>query len=139
VPLNDAQGLKQRSDPSACRPSESERREAEAQHAKVAGSGVARGAEFRSPVSFGQTRIDVALIREAAKRIDMTGLRAHGPRRYRGVARGSSRGVRVRIWRDASQAARLGEFDVEAQLGDRGQGLEAAVVAEHHPLPAAEE
>jgi hypothetical protein len=32
--------------------------------------------------------------------------------------------VKVRIWRDASEAARLSEFDVEAQLGGRVQGLE---------------
>jgi phosphatidylserine/phosphatidylglycerophosphate/cardiolipin synthase-like enzyme len=30
----------------------------------------------------------------------------------------------VRVWRDASEAARLSEFDVEAQLGGRVQGLE---------------
>jgi phosphatidylserine/phosphatidylglycerophosphate/cardiolipin synthase-like enzyme len=35
----------------------------------------------------------------------------------------SKRGVKVRIWRDASEAARLSEFDVEAQLGRRVQGL----------------
>ena len=29
----------------------------------------------------------------------------------------AARGVKVRIWRDASEAARLSEFDVEAQLG----------------------
>jgi phosphatidylserine/phosphatidylglycerophosphate/cardiolipin synthase-like enzyme len=32
--------------------------------------------------------------------------------------------VKVRIWRDASQAARLSEYDVEAKLGSRVQGLE---------------
>jgi phosphatidylserine/phosphatidylglycerophosphate/cardiolipin synthase-like enzyme len=36
----------------------------------------------------------------------------------------AARGAKVRIWRDASEAARLGEFDVEAQLGVRPQGLE---------------
>ena len=36
----------------------------------------------------------------------------------------TARGVKVRIWRDASEAARLSEFDVEAQLGGRVQGLE---------------
>jgi hypothetical protein len=32
--------------------------------------------------------------------------------------------VKVRIWRDASEAARLSDFDVEAQLGGQVQGLE---------------
>ena len=36
----------------------------------------------------------------------------------------SARGVKVRVWRDASEAARLSEFEVEAQLGGRVQGLE---------------
>jgi phosphatidylserine/phosphatidylglycerophosphate/cardiolipin synthase-like enzyme len=30
----------------------------------------------------------------------------------------------VRIWRDAREAAKLSEFDVEAQLGGQVQGLE---------------
>jgi phosphatidylserine/phosphatidylglycerophosphate/cardiolipin synthase-like enzyme len=36
----------------------------------------------------------------------------------------SAGGVKVRIWRDASEAARLSEFDAEAQLGGRVQGIE---------------
>jgi phosphatidylserine/phosphatidylglycerophosphate/cardiolipin synthase-like enzyme len=36
----------------------------------------------------------------------------------------AARGVKVRVWRDAGEAARLSEFDVEAQLGGRVQGLE---------------
>jgi phosphatidylserine/phosphatidylglycerophosphate/cardiolipin synthase-like enzyme len=32
--------------------------------------------------------------------------------------------VKVRIWRDASEAARLNEFDVEAQLRAQVRGLE---------------
>lgn len=32
--------------------------------------------------------------------------------------------MKVRIWRDASEAARLSEFDIEARLGTRPQGLE---------------
>jgi hypothetical protein len=35
----------------------------------------------------------------------------------------AARGVKVRIWRDASEAARLNAFDVEAQRGGRVQGL----------------
>jgi hypothetical protein len=33
-------------------------------------------------------------------------------------------GAKVRIWRDANEAAKLGDFDVEAQLGGRVQDLE---------------
>ena len=36
----------------------------------------------------------------------------------------AARGVNVRIWRDASEAARLSEFDVEAQLGGHVPGLD---------------
>jgi phosphatidylserine/phosphatidylglycerophosphate/cardiolipin synthase-like enzyme len=32
--------------------------------------------------------------------------------------------LRHRIWRDASEAARLSEFDVEAKLGGRVQGID---------------
>jgi hypothetical protein len=48
-------------------------------------------------------------------------------------AAGIGGGVKVRIWRDASEAARLSDFDVEAQLGGRVQGLEIRSNA----LPAA--
>jgi hypothetical protein len=34
------------------------------------------------------------------------------------------RGVKVRIWRDVNMAAKVGDFDVEAQLGGRLQGIE---------------
>ena len=36
----------------------------------------------------------------------------------------AQRGVKVRIWRDASEAARLSDYDVEAQLGGQVQGIE---------------
>jgi phosphatidylserine/phosphatidylglycerophosphate/cardiolipin synthase-like enzyme len=36
----------------------------------------------------------------------------------------AERGVKVRVWRDASEAARLTDFDVEAQLVGGVQGLE---------------
>jgi phosphatidylserine/phosphatidylglycerophosphate/cardiolipin synthase-like enzyme len=36
----------------------------------------------------------------------------------------SARGVKVRVWRGAGEAARLSEFDVTAQLGGQVQGLE---------------
>jgi phosphatidylserine/phosphatidylglycerophosphate/cardiolipin synthase-like enzyme len=40
------------------------------------------------------------------------------------LSQAAARGVRVRIWRDASEAARLGDFDVEAQLAGRVPDLE---------------
>jgi hypothetical protein len=40
----------------------------------------------------------------------------------------TAHGVKVRIWRDASEAARLGEFDVEAQLGGRGLEIRSNAV-----------
>ena len=36
----------------------------------------------------------------------------------------AERGAKVRIWRDASMAEKVGDFDVEAQLGGRVQGIE---------------
>jgi phosphatidylserine/phosphatidylglycerophosphate/cardiolipin synthase-like enzyme len=36
----------------------------------------------------------------------------------------TERGVKVRIWRDANMAERVGDIDVEAQLAGRVQGLE---------------
>jgi phosphatidylserine/phosphatidylglycerophosphate/cardiolipin synthase-like enzyme len=36
----------------------------------------------------------------------------------------SARGVKVRIWRDASEATRLSEYDVEAQLGGPVRDIE---------------
>ena len=37
------------------------------------------------------------------------------------------RGVKVRIWLDAGEEARLSEFDVTAQLGGQVQGLENSI------------
>ena len=36
----------------------------------------------------------------------------------------SARGVKVRIWRDANMAERVGDYDVLAQLGGRVEGIE---------------
>jgi phosphatidylserine/phosphatidylglycerophosphate/cardiolipin synthase-like enzyme len=69
-------------------------------------------------------RIDVALLREAAKQIDMAAYVLTDSAVVEALRAASARGVKVRIWRDASEAARLSEFDVEAQLGERVQGLE---------------
>jgi hypothetical protein len=72
--------------------------------------------------------IDVALIREAAKqksplrpacsRIAQSSRRSAGP---------PGAGVKVQIWREASEATRLSELDVEPQLG-RPQGIEVGGV-----------
>ena len=69
-------------------------------------------------------RIDVALIREAAKQIDMAAYVLTDSTVVEALCAAAVRGVKVRIWRDASEAARLSEFDVEAQLGGQVQGLE---------------
>jgi phosphatidylserine/phosphatidylglycerophosphate/cardiolipin synthase-like enzyme len=69
-------------------------------------------------------RIDVALLREAAKQIDMAAYVLTDRAVIEALREAAARGVRVRIWRDASEAARLSDFDVEAQLGGRAQGLE---------------
>jgi phosphatidylserine/phosphatidylglycerophosphate/cardiolipin synthase-like enzyme len=69
-------------------------------------------------------RIDVALIGEAVKQIDMTANVLTDRAIIQALRDVSARGVKVRIWRDASEAARLSEFDVEAQLSNRVQRLE---------------
>ena len=69
-------------------------------------------------------RIDVALIGEAAKQIDMAAYVLTDRAVIEALRQASARGVKVRIWRDASEAARLSEFDVDAPLGGRVQGIE---------------
>ena len=69
-------------------------------------------------------RIDVALLREATKQIDMAAYVLTDGAVIEALREASARGVKVRVWRDAGEAARLSEFDVEAQLGGRVQGLE---------------
>jgi phosphatidylserine/phosphatidylglycerophosphate/cardiolipin synthase-like enzyme len=67
--------------------------------------------------------IDVALLHEAANQIDMA---AHvlTDRAVIDASREAAvRGVKVRIWRDANMAERVGDVDIEAQLGGR-VGLE---------------
>jgi phosphatidylserine/phosphatidylglycerophosphate/cardiolipin synthase-like enzyme len=67
--------------------------------------------------------LDVALIGEAAKRIDMAAYVLTDRAVVEALHQAAARGVKVRIWRDASEAVRLNEFDVEAQPGGRVQGL----------------
>jgi phosphatidylserine/phosphatidylglycerophosphate/cardiolipin synthase-like enzyme len=68
--------------------------------------------------------IDVALFREATKQIDMAAYVLTDSAVIEALREAAARGVKVRVWRDAGEAARLSEFDVEAQLGGRVQGLE---------------
>jgi phosphatidylserine/phosphatidylglycerophosphate/cardiolipin synthase-like enzyme len=68
--------------------------------------------------------IDVALIGEAAKQIDIAAYVLTDSAVIEALREASARGVKVRIWRDVNMAAKVGDFDVEAQLGGRVQGLE---------------
>ena len=67
---------------------------------------------------------DVALIGEAAKQIDMAAYVLTDSAVIDALRTASARGVKVRIWRDVNMAAKVGDFDVQAQLGGRVQGLE---------------
>ena len=69
-------------------------------------------------------RIDVALIREAKGQIDMAACVLTDSAIVGALREAPARGVKVRVWRDAGEAARLSEFDVTAQLGGRVQGVE---------------
>jgi phosphatidylserine/phosphatidylglycerophosphate/cardiolipin synthase-like enzyme len=69
-------------------------------------------------------RIDVALIGEAARQIDMAAYVLTDRAVVEALRQAAARGVKVRIWRDASMAERVGDVDVEAQLGGRVQSLE---------------
>jgi phosphatidylserine/phosphatidylglycerophosphate/cardiolipin synthase-like enzyme len=82
------------------------------------------GAEIHYSPGEDLERIDVALIGEAAKQIDMAAYLLTDRAVIEALRQASARGVKVRIWRDASEAARLSEFDVDAPLGGRVQGIE---------------
>jgi phosphatidylserine/phosphatidylglycerophosphate/cardiolipin synthase-like enzyme len=82
------------------------------------------GAEIHYGPGEDLERIDVALIGEAAKQIDMAAFLLTDRAVIEALRQASARGVKVRIWRDASEAARLSEFDVDAPLGGRVQGIE---------------
>lgn len=71
--------------------------------------------------------IDVALIREAAKQIAITTCVLTDRVVVEALRGASGRGVKVQIWREASEATRLSELDVEPQLG-RPQGIEVGGV-----------
>ena len=82
------------------------------------------GAEIHYGPGEDLERIDVALIGEAAKQIDMAAYLLTDRAVIEALRQAPARGVKVRIWRDASEAARLSEFDVDAPLGGRVQGIE---------------
>jgi phosphatidylserine/phosphatidylglycerophosphate/cardiolipin synthase-like enzyme len=67
-------------------------------------------------------RIDVGWIGVAAKQIDMTAYVLTDSAVIEALRGAAAGGVKVRIWRDASEAARLSDFDVAAQLGGRVPG-----------------
>jgi phosphatidylserine/phosphatidylglycerophosphate/cardiolipin synthase-like enzyme len=69
-------------------------------------------------------RIDVAILRAAERHIDMAAYVLTDRAVVEALREAAGRGVKVRVWRDASEAARLSEFDVAAQLSGRIQGLE---------------
>jgi phosphatidylserine/phosphatidylglycerophosphate/cardiolipin synthase-like enzyme len=69
-------------------------------------------------------RIDVGLIGEAATQIDMAAYVLTDRAVVEALRNAAARGAKVRVWRDASMAEKVGEFDVEAQLGSRVQGIE---------------
>ncbi|HEY1862891.1 MAG TPA: phospholipase D-like domain-containing protein [Roseiarcus sp.] len=68
--------------------------------------------------------IDVALIGQARKQIDMAAYVLTDRAVIRALREAAGRGVKVRIWRDANMAAKVGDYDVEAQLSDQVQGME---------------
>jgi phosphatidylserine/phosphatidylglycerophosphate/cardiolipin synthase-like enzyme len=69
-------------------------------------------------------RIDVALIGEAVKQIDMAAYVLTDRAVVEALREAVARGVKVRVWRDASMAEKVGDVDVEAQLGGHVLGLE---------------
>jgi phosphatidylserine/phosphatidylglycerophosphate/cardiolipin synthase-like enzyme len=69
-------------------------------------------------------RIDVTLIREAAKQIDMAAYVLTDRAVIEELRDAARRGVKVRVWRGASMAERVGDVDIEAQLGGKVQGLD---------------
>jgi phosphatidylserine/phosphatidylglycerophosphate/cardiolipin synthase-like enzyme len=67
--------------------------------------------------------IEVVLLREATDQIDMAVYVLTDRTIVEALRQAAERGVKVRIWRDASEAARLSEFDIEAQLGGQVRGM----------------
>jgi phosphatidylserine/phosphatidylglycerophosphate/cardiolipin synthase-like enzyme len=59
------------------------------------------------------------LLHEAAKQIDMAAYVLTDRAVIDASREAAGRGVKVRIWRDANMAERVGDVDIEAQLGGR--------------------
>lgn len=87
-----------------------ERRSGSAQPSCPAGA----AAEIHSAPSEDLEEIDIALIHEAAKQIDMAAYVLTDGAVIEALRAAAEHGVKVRIWRDASEPARLSAFDVEA-------------------------
>jgi phosphatidylserine/phosphatidylglycerophosphate/cardiolipin synthase-like enzyme len=68
--------------------------------------------------------IDVALIGQAAKQIDIAAYVLTDRAVIEALRGAARRGVKVRIWRDAGMAAKVGDYDVDAELGGPIHGLE---------------
>jgi len=83
-----------------------------------------------------QTRPALA-IREAAKQIDMAAYVLTDRAVVEALRAAAARGAKVRIWRDASMAEKVGDFDVEVQLGGRVQGLEIRSIGACKPIGSA--
>ena len=66
----------------------------------------------------------MALLRAAERQIDMAAYVLTDRAVVEALREAAARGVKVRVWRDASEAARLSEFDVETQLGGWVPGLD---------------
>jgi phosphatidylserine/phosphatidylglycerophosphate/cardiolipin synthase-like enzyme len=67
--------------------------------------------------------LDVGLLHEAAKQIDMAAYVLTDRSVIAALREAAARSVKVRIWRDAKMAERVGGIDVEAQLGGQVRGL----------------
>jgi phosphatidylserine/phosphatidylglycerophosphate/cardiolipin synthase-like enzyme len=92
--------------------------------ATTAPSAVGGAAEVHYAPGEDLESIDVALIGEAAKQIDIAAYVLTDRAVIEALRGAAARGVKVRIWRDANMAAKVGDYDVEAQLGGPIHGLE---------------
>jgi phosphatidylserine/phosphatidylglycerophosphate/cardiolipin synthase-like enzyme len=68
--------------------------------------------------------IDVALVGEAVRQIDVAAYVLTDRAVIEALRQAAARGVKVRIWRDPGMALRVGEADVQEQLTGRLQGIE---------------
>jgi hypothetical protein len=85
---------------------------------------VGNSAEIHYALDEDLESIDVALVGEAVKQIDMAAYVLTDRAVIEALRQAAVRGVKVRIWRDPGMAVRVGEADVQAQLAGRLQGIE---------------